>query len=1825
MPCTGGTPWNNMNGRTPEGLAKIEEHVKVFDRIFAAFTMCAKNLIAKGGHIINEWPTGCKYWRKPKVHKTFAKLKLSHAVLIHGCALGLKSVAVKDRYIKKPWKLRASFHHIADAFENATCPGVDEFHIHTPCAGVDTKLSEEYTLEFVQTAHLGILAHARTMLFNGSSSDACTDVIASIVVDDIAHDKLVGINSSSHVCTPHLAETAPAKVSLHDSVNNNNIKRVTALPAIIKTLNLKHIVCACVVNHTFSAMASHSHTDGTGRETEDDDMRDIWPHAIDDTAPPSSVAPAVAVPGGEISVTEPSIDIVPVAMEIEALRIDPTGSDALEAQRILSNTLRDALHRERCDKAREVLAERKARGAPLPVAATPPHRATVEEQQALRNRLAMEKATAFANRKSNLAIHGTPNIKEQSTDFLEPDSEEELQFGAAPSTNVPRGPLEPMGWPALPIIVVDAIEDGYRRILLQRLSGVSLHEPPYQLYSEPMSWSDWLRTVGHLFLKLNRPEHVAVFGQLALRGHALADSVENLLRHKSTAGCTHLNHAALRYLSDPRGDGNSSFTEVTPNQCIPDLNCTIIDYYSDSTVMLEKWEVNKYVSRTPIEELRAAFRGSQQVNLTATAGATAEVMTKCIEKDNKYREDKGTIAGRKTTSIKQRTVGVIITCLNDAFGARSKFVATTPELIDKIIQSYKVLLTTLVTSSRFVVLCITEDTRVWCCHQDTLIDTAKRIATVARRMGVLVTTTDRWYTTLERKDRKAWHFLDTPANREVIAQDLEDMTKLAVMLQSPGHLRDLPVAWRQILIRDYAIDGNVADPDIFDTAPILEDQLASTVGFLDSASCRAVDACVERLRREGRETEIETLLSQHEMTREELESCIELAQLPGRSRAYTGGSPNDLKQQAAAAANYCKHEHWRSKEYLDFEKAKLTLGLESSDMVLDGQNHGWVPKGLLLQALIEQWPSNRPAIENDSYDPVLFHMTRTSDKFALLIRRGQIIAVRCRSGHTSLGRIDHAANMTKLMPADEHGVVWPGYAVLPPILYHRTDWKRCRMILQGNIDTTHRIYKGGGDQNCYSPFKVKDPRYVAGICKDAPATMAIDSHEAFARGATFYLGESGAILTPDEIGGNLITEVTDSYTDLTLYLRPTEHSPSEEGGTPLSWWQPCPNKRCYHRISIGQTQCFGCATPISPDHIVETRSRSRSAAARRGDWHDNKNTSRQWQSQEWLSTPPRPAWNESAAARGSSATPQERGRSTERISDPRSSAGRETFRIILRENAKKLASLATQFGVALATPTARAQKTQQAFGYDSDPKFTRRLAFKADEKARKGAYCIGKDGRKTKQTWKNYQERWKGDPEFQLTQRYMQRDELWAERVMRSIALDGTARKLPANFPINQLEAFPKPPCPACMLDEFGQPPKEFCRVEFPDKAETPGEATHHAVPTRRSTGSTCSTATLVGYRGIAPSYAGSYDTAQGSSSSNAKAAPPRLDPAECENYYANYHNWRPTLPDSSASTSTGNRPSEPIGPPPGWTSDPYGPPPNRPPPRFEQQDAHSSTVSNPASAHTADIRFRDRTSRSSSTKRHRRNKSEPGCETESGTEEARSPSRHRDNRWQPKASANRWSNAAVWTAATWSSYANGSDGSDATAATSLSMFEFFLMVLGAIAIIAATHVSLWAWDNKLGIEAYTRVTTTNRSRTAPRPSRLLAEPAHNPPDVNPPRPPHVWPEVWQMMSKKQKGQARNAWVTFARRNDLPFVVFGPDIVGDSSAESSTNPAKQDSKPGFPDHYPLEDGMTPDESIAQCDASILPEEFTTAMSNPIYANRTEASVYITLPKRISQR
>ena len=149
IPCTGGSPWQNYNRRFPSAAAKIRVHIKVFNKLFDNFMITAREVIQCGGIVVNEWPERCAYWRFPKVKAFFNEIMV-RSVTVHGCSFDLKSIRVPSKYIYKPWRLDSSNHEFLEPFVPHVCPGESETHQHVPCAGKDTKRTEEYTNMFAK-------------------------------------------------------------------------------------------------------------------------------------------------------------------------------------------------------------------------------------------------------------------------------------------------------------------------------------------------------------------------------------------------------------------------------------------------------------------------------------------------------------------------------------------------------------------------------------------------------------------------------------------------------------------------------------------------------------------------------------------------------------------------------------------------------------------------------------------------------------------------------------------------------------------------------------------------------------------------------------------------------------------------------------------------------------------------------------------------------------------------------------------------------------------------------------------------------------------------------------------------------------------------------------------------------------------------------------------------------------------------------------------------------------------------------------------------------------------------------------------------------------------------------------------------------------------------------------------------------------------------------------------------------------------------------------------------------------------------------------------
>ena len=69
MPCTGGSPFQNLNRHKPGGEARLAKHRSLFAKIFKSFASVARTCHAHGGRIAIEWPAGCAYWKFPQVRK----------------------------------------------------------------------------------------------------------------------------------------------------------------------------------------------------------------------------------------------------------------------------------------------------------------------------------------------------------------------------------------------------------------------------------------------------------------------------------------------------------------------------------------------------------------------------------------------------------------------------------------------------------------------------------------------------------------------------------------------------------------------------------------------------------------------------------------------------------------------------------------------------------------------------------------------------------------------------------------------------------------------------------------------------------------------------------------------------------------------------------------------------------------------------------------------------------------------------------------------------------------------------------------------------------------------------------------------------------------------------------------------------------------------------------------------------------------------------------------------------------------------------------------------------------------------------------------------------------------------------------------------------------------------------------------------------------------------------------------------------------------------------------------------------------------------------
>jgi len=110
----------------------------------------AREIRAQGGYIAVEWPRSCNYWRDMQYQRFAMEFGLL-SVYFDGCMFGLvgRRGKAKGIPIRKPWRVDTD----SPVLQQCLFRICDGKHVHTPCAGSETKATEGYTDQLVASIH----------------------------------------------------------------------------------------------------------------------------------------------------------------------------------------------------------------------------------------------------------------------------------------------------------------------------------------------------------------------------------------------------------------------------------------------------------------------------------------------------------------------------------------------------------------------------------------------------------------------------------------------------------------------------------------------------------------------------------------------------------------------------------------------------------------------------------------------------------------------------------------------------------------------------------------------------------------------------------------------------------------------------------------------------------------------------------------------------------------------------------------------------------------------------------------------------------------------------------------------------------------------------------------------------------------------------------------------------------------------------------------------------------------------------------------------------------------------------------------------------------------------------------------------------------------------------------------------------------------------------------------------------------------------------------------------------------------------------------------
>jgi RNA:NAD 2'-phosphotransferase (TPT1/KptA family) len=182
IPCTAGTQWQNINKVKPGGMNKWRKHMRLFVQLWKSLETLLSKINRGDPVIVIEWPRACALWKHNHVTRVLHRYSFMFAKF-DGCRFGLKS-HVDNTPIKKPWMIATNNHCMYHSLDGLTCKG---HAVHAPCAGRDTKLTEQYTdalVKHIHKVHINICRRKHTVVrFDDViPTCACADLSAAIKI-----------------------------------------------------------------------------------------------------------------------------------------------------------------------------------------------------------------------------------------------------------------------------------------------------------------------------------------------------------------------------------------------------------------------------------------------------------------------------------------------------------------------------------------------------------------------------------------------------------------------------------------------------------------------------------------------------------------------------------------------------------------------------------------------------------------------------------------------------------------------------------------------------------------------------------------------------------------------------------------------------------------------------------------------------------------------------------------------------------------------------------------------------------------------------------------------------------------------------------------------------------------------------------------------------------------------------------------------------------------------------------------------------------------------------------------------------------------------------------------------------------------------------------------------------------------------------------------------------------------------------------------------------------------------------------------------------------